>query len=40
MTFRSSLGTVQSLFYNLASAKRKGATSLFKLVHNWISNFC
>ena len=34
------LGTWQSVFYNMASAKRKGATTFFELVHNvhnWVN---
>ena len=33
------LGTVQSLFYNMAGAKRNGATTFFELVHNWVNTF-
>ena len=33
------LGTVQSLFYNMAGAKCNGATPYFELVHNWVNTF-
>ena len=39
MLFGLFLGTVQSLFYNAAGAKRNGATTFFQLVYNWINTF-
>ena len=36
---RGILGTVQSLLYNMAGAKRNGATAFFELVHNWVNTF-
>ena len=32
-------GTMQSLFYNMAGAKRNGATTFLELVHNWVNTF-
>ena len=34
-----SLGTVQTLFCNMADAKRNGATTFFELVHNCVNTF-
>ena len=33
------LGTVQSLSYNMAGAKRNGAITFFELAHNWVNTF-
>ena len=31
--------SMQSLFYNMAGVKRKGATTFFELVHNLVNTF-